>query len=189
MKVVLVGDTQVGKTCVLTRLISGQFKANYPATIGAACQTHIIQTETGSVTMQIWDTAGQEKFRALAPMYYRGASAAILFFDVTNRSTFTALEEWSKELEEKGADGLITFIVGNKCDLADQRVVSQAEGQEFSFKVGALHYFETSAKTGEGIIEMFTKVAENADPKEKQVSNTAEIQDIGNTPSSSSSCC
>ncbi|KAH0786131.1 small GTP-binding protein [Histomonas meleagridis] len=161
IKVVLIGDTQVGKTCVLTRLTSGSFKP-YPPTIGAAFQNYIMTTDKGSVELQIWDTAGQEKFRTLAPMYYRAAQCAILFFDLTQASSFQNLEQWSSELEDKTDGNMRVFLVGNKVDLADQRVISSEDAKSFSFEHGMVEYFETSAKTGEGVRELFTRVAECA---------------------------
>ena len=161
MKIVLVGDTQVGKTCLLTRLLSGQFDPNSPATVGAAYKTHMMQTPNGSITLQIWDTAGQEKFRALAPMYYRNAQAAILVFDLTNKSTFEALDAWCSELEEKGGNELSIYVVGNKVDLNDQRVIDSTTASNFVYSHGAIGYFETSAKTGENIVNLFQKIADD----------------------------
>lgn len=163
MKVVLVGDTQVGKTCILGRLTSGTFRTNSPATVGAAFQNHVMTTSKGVVTMQIWDTAGQEKYRALAPMYYRSAHVAILFFDLTNPESFKSLDQWANELEEKTTGELKLFLVGNKSDLVDERKIKREDAEEFSFQHGAIEYLETSAKTGDGVIELFTKVAEVAE--------------------------
>ncbi|EAX99855.1 small GTP-binding protein, putative [Trichomonas vaginalis G3] len=149
MKIVLVGDTQVGKTCVLARLINKEFKSDSQATIGAAFQNYFLQTPAGFVQLQIWDTAGQEQSRSLAPMYYRAASVAILFYDVTNLKSFQALKDWMDELQEKAPVQLQIVIVGNKCDLED-RVVSTTTAQQFAKQNGAAFYCETSAKTGEG---------------------------------------
>lgn len=160
MKVVLVGDTQVGKTCVLERLTSGMFKASNPATVGAAFKSHVMQTSHGSVSMQIWDTAGQEKFRALAPMYYRSASVAILFFDLTSQTSFQTMEHWYNELLEKGPPGMQIIVVGNKSDLVDSRSIKREDAEQFVSKHLVAFYTETSAKSGEGIIELFQRVAE-----------------------------
>ena len=194
MKVVLVGDTQVGKTCILGRLTSGQFRASSPATVGAAFQNHVITTNKGAVSMQIWDTAGQEKYRSLAPMYYRSAQVAILFFDLTNRQSFLDLDQWANELEEKTTGEIKTFLVGNKCDLEDERQVSKEEAQEFSFQHGAIEYVETSAKTGDGVVDLFTKVAETSEtfdnPKEqeKPKADILAAQNAQPAPSGASGC-
>ena len=160
MKIVIVGDTQVGKTCLIRRLASGVYLEHNIATIGAAFQNHVIQTKKGTVSLQIWDTAGQEKFRALAPMYYRSAAVAILCFDLTNKKTFEALEQWSMELNEKAVDTLKVVICGNKKDMVEQRDVTFQEGEEFAQTHNAIFYTETSSKTGEGVVELFTQIAE-----------------------------
>ena len=162
MKVVLVGNTQVGKTCLVSRLMTGTFRANSPATVGAAFQDHVMTTDKGIVSMQIWDTAGQEKYRSLTPMYYRNAHAAVLVFDVTNKESYESLEQWATDLEEKTTTDIKIFIAGNKCDL-ENRQVSEEEAREFAFKHGAICYVETSAKTGNGVLELFTKVAETCE--------------------------
>jgi small GTP-binding protein len=159
MKVVLVGDTKVGKTCLLNRLTTGTFR-DTAATIGAAFQTHTVQTLSGARTLQIWDTAGQEKYRSLAPMYYRAAQVALICFDLTNRESYEAVAPWADEMAEKTPGDIQTIIVGNKADLADQRAVTQEEANELAFQKGASHYLECSAKNGAGVLDLFTKVPE-----------------------------
>jgi small GTP-binding protein len=159
MKVVLVGDTKVGKTCLLNRLTTGSFR-DTAATIGAAFQTHTLQTTTGSRTLQIWDTAGQEKYRSLAPMYYRAAQVALICFDLTNRESYEAVGPWADELAEKTSSDIQTIMVGNKADLTDARAITTEEARELAFEKGAAHYVECSAKSGDGVIDLFMKVAD-----------------------------
>lgn len=162
IKVVFVGDTQVGKTCIITRLTSGKFKLTNPPTIGAAFQTHVMTTPMGTVTMQIWDTAGQEKYKSLAPMYYRSADIAILCFDVTNLSSYEAMEQWSNELISKAPSQMQLIICGNKIDDEENRVITAESAEQNAMSHGAKAYMETSAKTGQGILELFTKAAQLA---------------------------
>lgn len=165
MKVVLVGDTQVGKTCMLNRLITKSFKDSTNATVGAAFQTHVVATENGCVTMQIWDTAGQEKYRALAPMYYRSANVAIICYDITNAESFKAADVWASELAQKAPSELQVIIAGTKADLENDRAVSKEEGRKFAETRGASDYIECSAKTGENVVAIFTKAAEIGGPQ------------------------
>lgn len=194
MKVVLVGDTQVGKTCILARLTSGTFRTNSPATVGAAFQNHVMTTSKGAVTMQIWDTAGQEKYRALAPMYYRSAHVAILFFDLTNIDSFKSLDQWANELEEKTTGDLRLFLVGNKSDLVEERKIKREDAEEFGFQHGAIEYIETSAKNGNGVVELFTKVAEvsesfaTQDDADQPAKAEISSKQIGEQSGSSSGC-
>lgn len=190
MKIVLVGDTQVGKTCLIKRLSTGTFYDNNPPTIGAAFQNHVLQTSKGSVSLQIWDTAGQEKFRALAPMYYRSAAVAILCFDLTNKRSFEALDQWTQELIEKASPTMKLVIVGNKKDLVNDRVVSSEDANSYSLSHGAVLYCETSALTGEGIFELFTKIAEMGDPDPGAIfSNGSDITTEQKPANKSSECC
>jgi small GTP-binding protein len=161
MKTVIVGDSLVGKTCILARLSAGTFHPESFPTIGAAFQNHVLATDNGTVTLHIWDTAGEEKYRSLSPMYYHGAQAAILVFDITNLKSFESLHQWIAELDGKRGSDLRTFIVGNKIDLANVRAVNENEARELAEKCGAVAYIETSAKSGQGIVELFKKVAES----------------------------
>jgi small GTP-binding protein len=161
MKVVIVGDSTVGKTCLLSRLATGQFISSNLPTVGAAFQNHSVTTAKGTVSLQIWDTAGQERYRALTPMYYRNAQVVILVFDLTSSATFTSLDEWRADLNGKADHSVQLFVVGTKSDLASERAVEARLGREFAEKINAVDYFETSAKTGSGVNALFARVAES----------------------------
>jgi GTPase SAR1 family protein len=121
-------------------------------------------------------------------MYYRSAHVAIICFDLTNRESFNGVLVWADELAEKASTELQTIIVGTKADLTDQRVIGKADGQEIAFKKGSAHYLECSAKTGEGVVDIFVKAAELVDPQIGLATSNAEIaqQPAG---SGSSDCC
>lgn len=176
LKVVLVGDTKVGKSCVLSRFVQGTFDRNMPATIGAAFLTKVVTTSNGPVRLQLWDTAGQEKFRSLAPMYYRSSAVAVMVYDITSKDTLQSLEEWSSEIADKAPHNIKFVVIGNKCDLSEKREVSTEAGKSMAEQLGATLFHETSAKTGEGINEIFSKIAELDINQEEIIDRTARVK-------------
>jgi len=155
-KVVFVGEKGVGKTCLCIRYVEGVYRSDMPATIGAAFMTKRLQMDGHLFRLQLWDTAGQERFRAMAPMYYRGASIAIIVFDVTDEDSFAEADLWVKELKDKcGTNDLALAIAANKCDVESGRVIPTKKGEDYAKSVGAV-YFETSAKENIGIEDMFS---------------------------------
>ena len=163
MKIVLVGDTEVGKTCVLMRLVHKEFTLDTEPTIGAAFQNYYMKLdENQTVQLQIWDTAGQEQYKSLAPMYYRAANVAIIFFDLTNETSFKNISLWIDELTQKAPEQISIVICGNKKDLPN-RSVTFHDAKQYAKSIGAVSYRETSAKTGEGIMEMFAEIAQMED--------------------------
>ena len=161
-KIVVLGEGAVGKTAIVTRFSHGFFRTDYKTTIGSqfAVKNVDIPRDTGNVTvkLQIWDVAGQSRFQILRPMYYRGSSGGLLVFDVTRRRTFIVLEEWLDELHKAINKKIPLVLVANKTDLPD-RVVEPSEGKEFAAKHD-MPYIESSAKTGEGIVDIFQELAE-----------------------------
>jgi small GTP-binding protein len=189
MKIVLIGDTEVGKTSIVSRLVKGRFEDNCEATIGAALQNYIVQRQSGNVSLQIWDTAGQEKFRSLTPMYYRTANVAVLVYDITKQETFQGLESWVKEVTDKGPQGLKVVIVGNKKDIEEERSTSAKSGEDFCFRHQCCFFMEVSAKTGEGISELFDKIAALNETELREL-NSEPIEIIPTKDThSSSGCC
>lgn len=161
-KIVVLGEGAVGKTAIVTRFSHGFFRTDYKTTIGSqfAVKNVDIARDKGNVTvkLQIWDVAGQSRFQILRPMYYRGSSGGLLVFDVTRRRTFIVLEEWLDELYRAINKKIPLVLVANKTDLPD-RVVEPSEGHEFADKHD-MPYIESSAKTGEGIVDIFQELAE-----------------------------
>ncbi|RDE14998.1 MAG: hypothetical protein C4K48_05225 [Candidatus Thorarchaeota archaeon] len=161
-KIVVLGEGAVGKTAIVTRFSHGFFRTDYKTTIGsqfAVKNVEIVKSEREKVTvkLQIWDVAGQSRFQILRPMYYRGSSGGILVYDVTRRRTFIVLQEWLEELHKALGKDIPLILVANKTDLPD-RVVEPSEGREFADS-RSMPYVESSAKTGEGIIDIFEQLA------------------------------
>jgi small GTP-binding protein len=156
-KLVLLGDTSVGKTCIVHRLVRDIFYEVQESTIGSAFTTKIIQTDKSIVKFEIWDTAGQERYRTLAPMYYRGARVAIVVYDITDKQTFENAKKWVNEIQLRGLPDVIIALVGNKTDLESSRQISVTEVVDFINELNILWY-ETSAKTGIGINTIFEDI-------------------------------
>ena len=156
VRVVLIGDSQVGKTSLIHRFVRSSFEKQQKGTIGAVFHTYEQQLNGRQVIMQIWDTAGQEKYRSLGPIYYRNAAAGIAVFDVTSKESLPNLEIWINEFR-KHTDNPLLYVVGNKIDIEDSIEVSTAEAQKFADEHNA-KCFLTSAKTGENVKELFQSV-------------------------------
>jgi Ras-related protein Rab-5C len=158
MKIVLLGVSDVGKTSIIDRLLRGTADENVHSTIGACFQTYLIETEKGAVSAQIWDTAGQERYRAILPLYYRAADVGVLVYDVTSMASFEGLESLANDVAHTASPDMRIVIVGNKVELAEQRVISRDASEAYAAKKKAALYCEVSARTGEGIVELFQKI-------------------------------
>lgn len=189
IKVVLVGSSKVGKSCIINRLVQGSFDGEIQTTVGAAFITKLITTPNGPVRLQIWDTAGQEKFRSIAPMYYRSSSFAVLVFDVTDNLSFQNLEDWADDIADNAPYNIKLILVGNKIDLVDLRCVSREDAQEYSESLNCVDYCETSAKTGEGVNELFLKIAELDVPEEDIIEKRIQAQEEENQEKKTKRCC
>ena len=157
-RVVMVGETSVGKTSIITRLVHDKYNANEASTVGAMFVSHLEIVDGQKVEMQVWDTAGQERFRSLGPIYYRNAAAAVVVFDVTNQASFDRIGSWISSFIDVAGESAFVYIVGNKIDIEDEIVVTPERGQEFGQDRG-FHYASTSAKSGFGIKELFQFIA------------------------------
>ena len=148
MKIVLVGDSGVGKTNLVKRFIDGTMPQNVTNTIAVDFFSKDLMIKNHSVKVQFWDTAGQEKYRAIANAYYKNAQGAIIVYEITNRESFENVYKWLQKLNEFGEKGISILLIGNKIDLAENRQVTFEEGQKIAEAKGAL-FFETSAKTNQ----------------------------------------
>jgi len=165
-KLVLLGESAVGKSSLVLRFVKGQFLEYQESTIGAAFLTQTVCLNDTTVKFEIWDTAGQERYHSLAPMYYRGAQAAIIVYDITNYDSFTRAQAWVKELQRQGNPNIVIAFAGNKVDLQENRKVSTEEAQSYADENGIL-FMETSAKTAANVNELFVAIAKKL-PKSQQ---------------------
>merc|ERR1712100_351264 len=157
-KLVLLGNTAVGKSCLVVRFVRDEFFEFQEPTIGAAFLTQTLNLGDVSVKFEIWDTAGQERYRSLAPMYYRGAAAAIVVYDITNPDSFAGAKSWVKELQRRGDPNCIIALAGNKADLESRRKVEFEEANAYAEENGILH-LETSAKNANNVKALFVEIA------------------------------
>ncbi|TAQ83800.1 hypothetical protein B7494_g7873 [Chlorociboria aeruginascens] len=187
VKLVLLGEAAVGKSSLVLRFVNNDFQENKEPTIGAAFLTQKINLPNRTIKFEIWDTAGQERFASLAPMYYRNAQSALVVYDLTKPSSLIKAKHWVAELQRQASPGIVIALVGNKLDLVnepgesnaavddgdadtvgeetegDARKVSTAEAKSYAEEEGLL-FFETSAKLGTNVTEVFTAIA-NAIPE------------------------
>ena len=154
-KIVLVGDSGVGKTNLLTRFSKNEFSLESKTTIGVEFATKTITTENGkTIKAQIWDTAGQDRYRAIASSYYKGAVGALLVYDITKQKSFENIEKWLKELRDHGAEHMCTMLIGNKSDLANDRQVATEDAASYAEKE-QMALLETSALDSSNVTTAF----------------------------------
>lgn len=195
-KIVLLGAASAGKTSLVFRFAHDRFLPNSESTIGAAFVTKSIIINNNEVKLEIWDTGGSEKYRSLAPMYYRDAAAAIIVFDVTTETSLDDAASWLDELKKNGPQEVFLALAANKTDLASIRKISSETIQDFANKNGIKIVYETSALTGSNVIQLFEDVTKQVDkfmaenPTLKRPSK--EVLDLlqgDDTPTKKSSCC
>jgi small GTP-binding protein len=153
-KILMVGDSGVGKSSLLLRFTDDTFSENFISTIGVDFKIRTVNLEGKVIKMQIWDTAGQERFRTITSSYYRGAHGVILVYDVTDQVSFNNARQWLTEIERYACGNVVKLLVGNKSDLTTKRVVSQSTGKEFADQF-QLPFIEASAKDGSNVKQAF----------------------------------
>ena len=159
-KLVFIGDPGVGKTCIISRFLKGTFDADQITTVGAsyASKTIKISETNESLTLDIWDTAGQEKYRSLTRIFFQGAKLAILVYDITRKDSFENLKNvWLKELKDHADKNVVLGVAGNKSDLYEKEEVPEQEAREFAQSIGAI-FCLTSAQSNSGIEELFEEM-------------------------------
>lgn len=165
-KILTIGESGVGKTCILRRFVENKFLKNHLATIGIDFKTKNIEIDGTPIKLKIWDTAGQERFRNITNQYYKGADGIILVFDVTDQKSFEKIKEWMSQIKANTkADQIGLVLLGNKCDI-EPRTISKNDGEELGKELG-IEYYETSAMKGDGIAQAFEFLAKNILTKKK----------------------
>lgn len=158
-KYIIIGDTGVGKSCLLLQFTDKRFQPVHDLTIGVEFGARMVTIDTKQIKLQIWDTAGQESFRSITRSYYRGAAGALLVYDITRRDTFGHLSRWLDEARQHSQSNMVIMLIGNKSDLEHRRAVSTEEGEKFAEENGLI-FMETSAKTALNVEQAFINTAD-----------------------------
>jgi Ras-related protein Rab-1A len=155
IKILLLGDSEVGKSCFLMRYSDNVFVENYITTIGLDYKLKTVKLDSGkTIKVQLCDTAGQDKYRTIAKNYYKGSHGILLLYDITKITSFENIREWIRDIKEEVSEKAIIFLIGNKIDLTDNRKISKEKGEELAEEY-KIPFFEASAKSGENVDEVF----------------------------------
>ncbi|XP_023674724.1 ras-related protein Rab-8A-like isoform X1 [Paramormyrops kingsleyae] len=173
-KLLLIGDSGVGKTCVLFRFSEDAFNSTFISTIGIDFKIRTIELDGKKIKLQIWDTAGQERFRTITTAYYRGAMGIMLVYDITNEKSFDNIKNWIRNIEEHASADVEKMVLGNKCDVNDKRQVSRDQGDKLALEYG-IKFMETSAKANINVENAFLTLARDIKVKmDKKLGNNLE---------------
>ncbi|KAJ8930763.1 hypothetical protein NQ314_016397 [Rhamnusium bicolor] len=188
--VMLLGDSGVGKTCILMRFRDGLFLCgNFISTVGVDFRTKVVSVDNTKVKLQIWDTAGQERFRSVTHAYYRDAHALLLLYDVTNKTSFDNIRAWLGEIREYAQDDVVIMLLGNKADCGSERAVRREEGERLAREYNVA-FMETSAKSGQNVELAFVAVARELKFRQngQQDCNKFNVQDYVREQTQKSQC-
>jgi len=177
-KILIIGDSGVGKSCLLLRFSDDIYTESYISTIGVDFKIRNIELDSKIIKLQIWDTAGQERFKTITQSYYRGAHGIIVVYDITDRDTFTNVEQWLNDIERYAQPCVNKFLVGNKCDIDVKRQIDIEEGKELASRFN-MSFIETSAKNTINVADMFqqlsreikTRITTEPDKKDYSIDN------------------
>ena len=162
-KILLLGDSAVGKSCLLLRYCENSFQESHLTTIGLDFRLKTVNLEDKrKIKVQIWDTAGEDRFRAITRNYYRGANGIILMYDVTDQKSFEHIRDWVEKIKEDAVEEIIIYLVGNKIDLNNKRIITNEEGKKLAAEYN-IKYYETSAKNSIGVEEVFLSLIKEMD--------------------------
>ena len=191
-KILTIGESGVGKTCILRRFVENKFLKNHLATIGIDFKTKTLNINDKEIKLKIWDTAGQERFRNITTQYYKGADGIVLVYDVTDDASYDKIRDWMDQIihnTQKDEIGLV--LLGNKCDM-EPRNVTEAQGNKLAEEL-KISYFETSALNGQGINEAFEQLTRKKKKKKGvgkgQEENGVDLNKTNKRPGRKSECC
>ncbi|KAJ1737528.1 GTP-binding protein [Coemansia sp. RSA 2049] len=197
MKLLIIGDSGVGKSCLLLRFSDDQFTPSFITTIGIDFKIRTIELDGKRIKLQIWDTAGQERFRTITTAYYRGAMGILLVYDVTDERSFNNIENWYMNVEQHASEGVNKILIGNKCDIDDRRVVTKDMGQALANKFN-INFKETSAKSNINVEESFLELAADikkrlldsaSQPEQTTTAGRVDINDAQRGAAQNTGCC
>ena len=188
-KILLLGDSAVGKSCLLLRYCDAKFQDLHLATIGLDFRLKTIFLEDNKkVKVQIWDTAGQDRFLAITKNYYRGANGILLVFDITDKTSFDHIKNWIEQIKEEAPENIIIYLVGNKIDCINNRIISTEEGTKLAEEFG-LKYYETSAKNDENVNSTFLDLIKEIDSIYSDSNNHKYGTSINSRKKAKKNCC
>jgi Ras-related protein Rab-8A len=198
IKLLLIGDSGVGKSCLLLRFSDDSFTPSFITTIGIDFKIRTIELDGKRIKLQIWDTAGQERFRTITTAYYRGAMGILLVYDVTDERSFKNIRNWFSNIEQHASEGVNKILIGNKCDWVEKKAITKEQGQALADEFG-IKFLETSAKANINVEEAFFTLARDIKKRlidthaqEQQNSQNHKRLELDNKnpkSSSGSSCC
>jgi len=193
-KLLLIGDSGVGKSCLLLRFADDTYTDSYISTIGVDFKIRTVELDGKTCKLQIWDTAGQERFRTITSSYYRGAHGIIIVYDVTDNESFNNVRQWLQEIDRYASENVNKLLVGNKCDIKDKKVVEHDSADQFATSVG-MKFLETSAKNSHNVEQAFLTMATEI---KKRISSAClnnptkgdrNVEFIGTPVNNSQGCC
>ena len=192
IKSLLIGDSNVGKTTIIGKFLDKNFSEKTLNTVGLDLKYVKLNINDMKIKLQLWDTAGQEKFRSMTTSYYRGVNVIIIVFDVTSQISFEHVKDWMNNIKQFAKIGVMKVIVGNKIDLNDERIVTYNEGKNFAESCN-VKYFETSAITREGIVELFENICKDYSNtnRKKSIDGNIKLDEIkkNNDDENNNACC
>jgi Ras-related protein Rab-1A len=172
-KLLLIGDSGVGKSCLLLRFADDTYSDSYISTIGVDFKIRTLELDAKTVKLQIWDTAGQERFRTITSSYYRGAHGIAIVYDVTDAESFQNVKHWNAEIDRYASEGVTKILIGNKSDMTDKKVISVEQGKALAEEL-KMEFIETSAKDSSNVTKAFEVMAAKIKEKFKNTS-TAKV--------------